>query len=227
MTRARMNALVRYYHPMRLLGGLAGSACIVLALSSPATPDASAATQPIAGARAAASTSTWTVGPGGTTSGSGVYLDLDDTTTGARQNCNGTSGTLSLKTGSGLPGRGIASVSSFSAISCGGWTVTAGNLPWAVNATHYNPATGITTGTLTGLTLTYSGGGCQFTVGNPTTTSQVRVSYSNGTGHLGLPAAGGNLRFFAVSGCPGSENGDVATLTTTLALAAPQTITSP
>jgi hypothetical protein len=156
-----------------------------------------------------------------------VYLKLDDKTTGGRLNCNGAFATLTFKTGSGLPGRDIASVPSFSASSCAGWRVTARHLPWAVNARQYNPATGTTAGTLTGLTLSYSGGGCHFTVGNPTTTSRVRISYVNSPGHLHLPAVGGNLQFFNVSGCPGNGNGDLASLATSLGLTTPQTITSP
>jgi len=212
---------------MRLLTALCGGVSVLLALGAAAPPDALAARHLIAGARAAASGGTWTVTPGGTSSSSGVYLNLDDKTTGGRFHCNGVDGTLTFKTGSGLPGRDIASVSSFSAVSCFGWTVTAGNLPWAVNARQYHPATGTTTGTLTGLTLSFSGGGCHFTIGNPTTTSQVRISYVNGTGKLHLPPASGNLQFFDVSGCPGNGNDDTATLATTLVLTPPQTITSP
>jgi hypothetical protein len=212
---------------MRLLAALSGSACIALALGAAAPPDAPAATHVTASARQAATAGTWTVTPGGTTSSSGVYLKLDDRTTGGRLDCNGVLATLTFKTGTGLSGRDIASVPSFSATSCAGWKVTAVNLPWAVNVRQYNPATGTSTGTLTGLTLTYSGGGCHFTIGNPTTTSQLRVSYVNGTGHLHVPAAGENLQFFNVSGCPGNGNGDLATLATSLAPTTPQTITSP
>ena len=135
--------------------------------------------------------------------------------------------TLAFKAGSGLSGRDIASVSSFSFGPCFGYTVRAGRLPWAVNAKHYYPATGTTAGTLTGLTVTFSGGGCHFTVGNTTTTSQVRINYINSGGVLHLLPAGGNLQFFGVSGCPGSGNGDPATIAAGFNLQTPQTITSP
>jgi hypothetical protein len=209
---------------------LYGGVCVVLALVAAASPSVSpaalAATHPIAGARAAASGSTWTVEPGGASSGLGLYFNLDDTTTGARNNCSAGM-TLTFKTGSGLPGRDIASVSAASVGCCCGWKVTASKLPWTVNARHYNPATGTTTGTLTRLTVSFSGGGCHLTVGNPTTTSKVRISYTNSTGKLHLLAAGGNLRFFHVSGCPGIGNGDLATIAAGDLLTTPQTITSP
>ena len=225
MTHARTSQLVRRYHPMRLLGALSGGVCVVLALGASAPPDALAATHLIAGARAAASGGTWTVAPGGT-SLSGSYFNVRDTKTGAGYSC-GASMTLAFKAGSGLSGRDIASVSSVSFGHCSGWTVKAGRLPWAVNAKHYYPVTGTTAGTLTRLTVSFSGGGCHFTVGNPTTTSQVRIIHINSQGRLHLLPTGGNLQFFDVSGCPGSGNGDPATIAARVDLQTPQTITSP
>src|SRR5690348_9119963 len=206
MTHARTSQPVRRCHPMRLLGALSSVVCAVLALGASAPPDALAATHLIAGARAAASGGTWTVAPGGT-SLSGSYFNVRDTKTGAGYSC-GASTTLAFKAGSGLSGRDIASVPSVSFVHCFGWTVKAGGLPWAVNAKHYYPVTGTTTGTLTRLTVSFSGGGCHFTVGNPTTTSQVRINYINSQGRLHVLPAGGTLQFFGVSGCPGNGNGD-------------------
>ena len=226
MTHTRTSLPARRYHPMRLLAALSCGAGLVLALGAAAPPGAPAATHLIAGARVAASSGTWTVTPGGTSSAGGVgRLHLTDTKTGAIYICS-SSMSLIFKTGSGLPGRDIASVTSVLDAPCGGFKVTAGNLPWAVNAQRYFPATGLTTGTVSRLTLSFSGGGCHFTVGNPTATSQVRVSYANGTGGLHLLAAGGNLQFFGVSGCPGSGNGDPATINANYRLTPVQTVTS-
>jgi hypothetical protein len=227
MTRARTSQPRRRYYLLRLLGMLPAAAGVVLALGAAAPSAAPAATPLVAGARVAAPGGTWTVQPGGTSSASDVIrMKVRDLTTGGGYVC-ATSMTLTFKTGSGLPGRGIASVPSFSADRCHGFTVTAGNLPWAVNATQYHPAAGTTTGTLTRFTLRFSGGGCHFTVGNPATTSHVRFRYINSTGRLHLSATGGNLQFFGVSGCPGSDNGDQASVFDNYFLTPSQTVTSP
>ncbi len=105
MTQPRTIQPARRYRPMRLLAALCGGVSVLVALGAATPPDALAARHLIAAARAAASGGTWTVKPGGTSSGSGVYLKLDDTTTGGRDNCTGVFGTLIFKTGSGLPGR--------------------------------------------------------------------------------------------------------------------------
>ncbi|MBB4777523.1 hypothetical protein [Actinomadura livida] len=46
-------------------------------------------------------------------------------------------------------------------------TVTPANLPWSFNAVSYNAGTGVTSGTVTGFTVTVSTGYCTFTIGAP------------------------------------------------------------
>jgi hypothetical protein len=106
--------------------------------------------------------------------------------------------------------------------------VTAINLPWALNALHYNPSTHVTTGTVTAVSLIVSAPGCSAMVGNAAALSSVRFSYANGTHKLRLLPSGGNLTFLGVGGCGGKlNNGDPAAVSAGYTLAPPQAITSP
>ena len=65
---------------------------------------------PAAGSPAAATATTWTVRPGGTITATASTAALTDTTTGTTLGCSGASMSGTLKPGSGLPGRGIGSI---------------------------------------------------------------------------------------------------------------------
>ena len=117
--------------------------------------------------------------------------------------------------------------------SCSGplgitFAVTAGGLPWALNATSYSA--GVTTGTLTGVAAHISGLGCTADFGGATSgsTATLNATYNNST-HV-LAVSGGNLHAYNVSGtCLGLINsGDAATYTAAYALSpATLQITSP
>jgi hypothetical protein len=191
-----------------------------------------AAVAPGLAAQPAAAATAWTVSPGGPVAGhAGHTLLLDTTTRMAGINCASSSTRGTLKAGSGLPGTGLGTLTAVS-FSGGCYTLTAGHLPWEVNARSYDAATGITTGTITGIHLVFTDPTfCDFAADGTSATADdgtVRFSYANGTGKLRLLPAGGNLHIYRVKGCGGVfHDGNTAALTSTYVITPAQTITSP
>ena len=114
----------------------------------------------------------------------------------------------------------------------GCFTLTAGRLPWKVNAKSYQPATGTTVGTITGVHLRFTdptfcnltADGTSATAGNGT----VRFRYAIATGRLQVLRARGNLHIYQVQGCGGVfHDGDTAALSGTYMITPIQAITSP
>ena len=179
---------------------------------------------------------TWTVSPGGNITGTAGKTTLTDTTTGNSLSCTSSSTSATLKSGSGLSGTGIGSVTAISFSNCTGplgitFTVTPGHLPWKLNATSYNSTSGKTTGTITGIHATLTGTGCSATVdgtGATANNGKVKVTYTNSTGKLTVLKTGGNLHVYNVSGCAGLINSnDATTFVGTYAISPKQTIHSP
>jgi hypothetical protein len=174
----------------------------------------------------------WTVSPGGSFSGHTGTTELADTTTGhAAIICASSSSRGKFKSGSGLPGTGIGSITVMS-FRGGCFTLTAGRLPWKVNAKSYESTTGITAGTIMGVHLRFTdptfcdltADGTSATAGNGT----VRFRYADGTGRLQVLRAGSNLHIYHVQGCGGAfHDGDTAALSGTYMITPTQTITSP
>jgi hypothetical protein len=108
-------------------------------------------------------------------------------------------------------------------------TLTAGGLPWGLNAVSYNSGTGVTTGTVTGIDISVSGSGCSATIDGTSAgadNGQVADTYTNGTGQLNISTSGGNLHVYNVSGRSGLfSNGSAVTLSATFTLNPRQTIT--
>ncbi|MFC9327643.1 hypothetical protein [Kitasatospora sp. NPDC057015] len=177
---------------------------------------------------------TWTVTPGGAWTAKAASPKLTDTKTGTKLTCTSSSAAGTLQSGSGLSGTGISSITSVGWVSCSGplgitFTVTPQGLPWSLNAASYNSATGVTSGTLTGVKAHISGAGCTADFYGPTSTSSATLTgtYANSTNTLTL--SGGDLHAYNVSGtCLGLiNNGDAATYNAAYVLASAQTITSP
>jgi hypothetical protein len=177
---------------------------------------------------------TWTVKPGGSVKAASGAITLKDTKTGAVMTCKSSAASGTLKSGSGLAGTAIGSITALSFSTCtgpAGLTLTAAPnaLPWALNTLTYNA--GVTDGTVTGIDATLSGAGCTATVDGTAAgadNGQVNVSYTNSTGRMQLLASGGNLTLDNVSGCAGLINsGDAATLIGTYTVTPKQLITSP
>lgn len=179
---------------------------------------------------------TWTVSPGGhitATSGTAV---LTDTSTGASVSCAASSLTGSLKSGSGLSGTGIGSISAFSLSSCTGpngqtFTATSSGFPWQLNALTYNGhqararEAGTTTGEIVGGSITLSSAVCHWWwFGQP---SILMFQYSNSTAKMTTLATNG-MKLYNVSGCGGQFNtGDIVTLNATYTMSPTQVIESP
>lgn len=102
---------------------------------------------------ASAKDSTWTVTPGGNTTATstGFVYAVDDQTT-QEIDCDSANSTVTLQSGSGLSGTGIASVTSFTFVNCVApanlpYRITVNGLPLSVDATGYDSAAGTTTTT--------------------------------------------------------------------------------
>jgi hypothetical protein len=179
---------------------------------------------------------TWTVRPGGPVSMKSGKLVLTDTATGAALTCPPTVLSGTLKSGSGLPGTGIGSITAVHSLFCapplgGSYTLTPGDLPWQLNASSYRATAGVVAASLGHLQIGLSGTGCTAVIDGTSGTAGngiVKAGYTNGTGRLQTRTTGGNLHFYHVRGCAGLLNtGDPATIRITLTMSPRQTITSP
>jgi hypothetical protein len=171
----------------------------------------------------AATATTWSVSPGGTVKliPSGRFT-LTDTVSGKSLVCGHTNGSATFKSGRGLSGAGIGSITALTFASCTGpnaqaFTVKAGHLPWKLNAQTYNPAItgGLTTGTVTGIHATLSASGCHATVDGTSATAgngKTQIHYHNSLAKLKIRTDGSNLHAYNASGCAGLiKSGDAIT----------------
>jgi hypothetical protein len=197
---------------------------------------AGAATAAVIGLSAAPAfaATTWTVSPGGAITAKSGKTTLTDTTTDTALTCKSSSSSGTLKTGSGLKGAGLGSITALSFKTCTGplsltFTVTSNDLPYALNAKSYDSSTGVTTGTITGIDATLTGPDCSATVDGTAAgadNGMVKAKYTNSTGKLKILATGGNLHVYDVSGCSGLINtGDATTFVATYTVSPKQTIT--
>ena len=176
---------------------------------------------------------TWTVKPGGAITAKAGTTTLKDTSTGSVLTCTSSSGKGTAKTGSGLSGTGIASITAMSFSNCTGplgltFTVKTSHFPWHLNAVSFS--SGVTTGSITGIHATLSGPSCSAVVdgtGATANNGKVTAKYSNSTGKLTTTGAG-NLHVYNVSGCAGLINsGDGSSFKGSYTISPKQTITSP
>jgi hypothetical protein len=140
----------------------------------------------------------------------------------------------SLKSGKGLPGKGLGTVTSVAFNNCTVLSVTislsSGKVAWKLNASSYNSRTGTTSGTISGMHLAVKSRVCSAVVDGTSATAHngmVNVSYSNKT-HVLKILPQGNLHVYKVSGCGGAiSNGDAGTVTGSYKVSPVQKITSP
>ena len=184
---------------------------------------------------AAASTieATWTVTPGGSITGTAGTTTLKDTKSGTVLTCKSSAASGILKSGSGLSGTGIGSVTQLSITGRTGplglaFTVAAEHLPYALNARTYTASTGTTKGTITGIEAKFSASGCSLNVDGTTATTPGSVTAKFVNSSDTLSTSGGTLHIWNVSGCFGLvANGDPATLAAKYKISPAQMITSP
>ncbi len=194
-----------------------------------------AALAALLGTTAAMAATTWTVRPGGAVTANFGSVTVRDANTGFVVTCPSTL-KATLKSGTGLPGAGIGSVSSFTFGTCTGplgftYTLKLSHLPATLNATSYESSTGTTTAEITGMHGTFVGTSCSYVLdgtGASQDNGTIAVTYVNGTGKLQLLASG-NLHVYELQGgCFGLVNsGDHLTLSATGTATPAQTITSP
>ena len=178
---------------------------------------------------------TFSITPGGAITAKAGTTTLTDTATGSVLTCTSSTSTGTLKSGSGVSGTNIGSITKLSFSNCMGplgltFTVTNSAFPWTLSGTSYNAGTGTTTGFINGIKSKLSGPSCSANVGGATATSKgkVKITYKNSTGKLSVLAAGGNLHVWNVSGCAGLINsGDATQFVGVYTVTPKQKITSP
>jgi hypothetical protein len=200
-------------------------ACAALAAAAGlATAPASAATTPV-----------WTITKGGAVTATTKSLTIEDVTQKMALPCKASTVKGTLKSGKVVSGVKAGTVTSAVASACSAdgfaITVKAGHLPWHLNLVSYNAAKGVTTGTLTGIHLTFAVPpiGCTAVVdgtGKAADNGKIQVTYTNKTGKLATLTAGSNLRLYSVKNCLGVvNNGDKITLIASYVLTPKQKIT--
>ncbi len=200
----------------------------IAAAAGLAAPSASAATKP----------KTWTITKGGAVTAATKSFTIEDVTAKASLPCKSSTAKAKLKSGKRLSGTGIGMVTAASASGCAvagfAITITSGHLPWHLNLVSYNAAKGVSTGTLTGIHITFAvpAIGCSAIVDGtgkkPANNGMVQVTYTNKTGQLAILKTGGNLHLFSVKSCDGVvNNGDSVAIIASYAVTPKQKITSP
>jgi hypothetical protein len=195
------------------------------------------------GAAPALAATTWTIRPGGAITAKSGKIALKDTKTGSVLPCPSSAAGGTLKRGSGLAGTGIGKIKSVTFTGagpngdCAGpggllFALQATDLPWHLNLSSYDAATGVVTGTVSHIQIMLTGNGCTAVIDGTSGTAsdgKVRFTYADSTGRLTVLATSGNLHFWNVSaGCLGLVNsGDRATLSATYTVTPKQAITSP
>jgi len=179
---------------------------------------------------------TFTINPGGAITAKAGTTTLTDTNTGSVLTCASSTSSGTLKSGSGLSGADIGSITSASFSGCTigtiGVNVAVHGLPWKLNAKSFSATTGVTKGNVTGIDLVATTTGCSATLDGTAAGANngiTGISYNNGTGKLKLTSGGGaDLHSWGVVGCFGLvNNGDVQKASGTLTVTPKQKITSP
>lgn len=178
---------------------------------------------------------TFTIKPGGAITAKAGTTTLKDTNTGSVLTCTSSSSSGTLKSGSGISGTNLGSISKLSFSNCTGplgltFTVTNKHFPWKLSGTSYNATSGVTTGFISGIESQLTGPSCSAFVAGPTATTpgKVKVTYTNGTGKLKVLPTGGTLHVWNVSGCAGLINsGNASQFSGTYTVTPKQTIKSP
>jgi len=179
---------------------------------------------------------TFSISPGGAITAKAGTTTLKDTNTGTVLTCTSSSSSGTLKSGHGISGTNLGSISKLSFSGCTGplgltFTVTNSHFPWTLSGTAFNATSGVTTGFISGIHSKLSGPACTALVdgtGATANNGKVKVTYTNGTGKLKVLTTGGNLHVYNVVGCAGLiHSGDATTFSGTYTVSPKQKITSP
>jgi hypothetical protein len=156
-------------------------------------------------ATTALAATTFTVKPGGAYLGKAGKTTLTDNQTGSQLTCKSSTAKGKLKSGSGLSGAGIGTVTGTTFNKCTGplhlsFTVKQVGT-WALNVTKYSSKTGVSTGYISKIESKLTGTDCKATV-----KGEVDVTYTNKTGVLAVKPVKGSghvLKISGVNGCAG------------------------
>jgi hypothetical protein len=183
-------------------------------------------------AMATTAAKTWTVSPGGAISGKAGTTTLKDTTKDVTLSCTSSTLTGTLKSGSGLSGTGLGSVTGvdFNNCSVDGETlsISSGTVAWSLNAASETKA-GVVSGTISGIHISVSSSVCSLVIDGTSGTADngtVKVTYTNSTHKLKILPTGGNLHVYDVDGCLGLvSDGDAGSISSSYTISPAQTIT--
>jgi hypothetical protein len=188
----------------------------------------------LVGLNATASTAvaktTWSVSPGGAIAGTSTnFVLLDMTSDGPLVGCASTDLKGTLKSGHGLKGAGLLTVTSVKFHDCqiNNQPLSVSTGTWSLRAVFYR--SGVTYGTLSGIHIVVSNGTCSFVVDGTSAKARdgtVKIAYTNSTDELEIRPYRSNLHLY---GCPGHalSTNPVSIMNTTYPIAPGQTITSP
>jgi hypothetical protein len=184
-------------------------------------------------APAFATAATWTVKPGGATTGTAGKTVITDKTAAQSVTCTSSTAKGTLKHGSGLAGAGLGTVASLAFKGCTilGMTVSVtitGKMP--LNGISYNATTKVASMTITKIhgSFAVSSLSCSATIDGTSATAHngmVKATFSNGTDTLKVLASG-NLHLYNNT-CPVISSGDAVNFTGSYKFAPKQVITSP
>jgi hypothetical protein len=183
------------------------------------------------------SATTWSISPGGTTSGVSGKVTITDTATASAITCKSSKGSGELKKGSGLSGTDIGEVATAPLFAdCitqgapGPWDWAWEPPGWNLTAVSYS-AKGVTTGKVTGLHAAGTTTACSLVLDGTSGSGdngELKGTYTNSTGKGTLLSSGGDLHFWDVSGCLGLfNNGDAAVVKGSFTVTPKQTVTRP
>jgi hypothetical protein len=185
-----------------------------------------------------ATATTWTVRPGGAITATAGKITLTDTKTGTTVPCESSRMSGTLKSGEGLPGAGIGTITA-AAFRCptpiGSATLSPGGLPWHLNLISFNRGTQTSRGTIGHVLLAFSisevSPSCSAVVSGTSGTAAdgvVTIMYSDQGARLKVLSTGGDLHWYHVQHCLGLiGNGDPAALSAVYAVSPAQAVTSP
>jgi hypothetical protein len=179
-----------------------------------------------------AATLTWTVTPGGAITGAAGTTTLKDNTAGLTVTCTSSSTTGTLKSGSGLSGTGIGSVTSLTFNNCSvdgiTLTVATGTVSYPLNLKSYK--SGTSSGKIAKIHFSVTSSVCSFDINGTSATANngsVRVKYGNKAHTLKVLPSGSTLHIYNVSGCLGLiNNGDSGSVSGAFVISPAQKITA-
>jgi hypothetical protein len=182
---------------------------------------------------AATTRATWTVKPGGATTGTAGTTKVTDKTSGLTVTCTSSTFTGSFKSGSGLSGTGLGTITALNFTNCtvDGITLSlsSGPVTYSINGASY--ASGVAHGTISKIHFAISSSECSAVIDGTSGTAhngKVKFTYTNKTGVLKIITTGSTLHVYNVNGCLGAiSNGDAGNITGSYKSSPAQTITSP